>query len=507
MTPQADDELAALVEALQASLGEVRAKSARLEQALTEARDQQAATGEILRVISRSPADLHPVLETVAASAARLCESIDAAIYRPDGDRLLLVARHGAMPGGTLGEFSLPLVRGTASGRALLDGLTVHVADLSAADAEFPESVESARGHGVRAILCVPLMRGSSPVGVISLRRTEPELFTQRQVTLLETFADQAVIAIENARLLGELQARNADLTEALEQQTATAEILRVISSSPTDLQPVLDAVAESAARLCGATDANIFRVQDQSILLVASRGDIPSPPLRTRTIDRGSVTGRAIVDRRTIHVHDLAEESKSEYPISRAAQQQISHRTTLATPLLREGVALGAILIRRLEVRPFSEKQIKLLETFADQAVIAIENVRLFTELEARNGELRVALEQQTATGEVLKAISRSTVDLQPVLEILVENATRLAGAEGALIARSDGEAFRFLAEYGASPEFSEFWRLNVIRPGHASVIGRAASERRTVHIVDVLPIPSGSSTRPSRSRGIEPC
>src|SRR6266851_1631940 len=216
MTPHADAELAALVEALQASLGEVRAKSARLEQTLSEALEQQAATGEILRVISRSPADIHPVLETVAASAARLCESSDAAIYRPEGDRLVLVAHHGTIATGPLGEFSLPLVRGTAAGRAVLEAETVHV-----------------------AILCVPLMRGSSAVGVIALRRIGAHLFTERQVGLLETFADQAVIAIENARLLGELQARNADLTEALEQQTATSEILRVISSSPTDLQPV----------------------------------------------------------------------------------------------------------------------------------------------------------------------------------------------------------------------------------------------------------------------------
>jgi len=494
MTPQADAELAALVEALQASLGEVRARSARLEQALSAALEQQAATGEILRVISRSPADIRPVLETVAVSAARLCESSDAAIYRPEGDRLVLVAHHGTIATGPLGEFSLPLVRGTAAGRAVLEAQTVHVADLQADGTAFPESSESARRLGFRAILCVPLMRGSSAVGVIALRRIEAHLFTERQVGLLETFADQAVIAIENARLLGELQARNADLTEALEQQTATSEILRVISSSPTDLQPVLDAVAESAARLCGATDASIFRVQDQSILLVASRGDIPSPPLRTRTIDRGSVTGRAIVDRRTIHVHDLAEESKSEYPISRAAQQQISHRTTLATPLLREGVALGAILIRRMEVRPFSEKQIKLLETFADQAVIAIENVRLFTELEVRNEELRVALEQQTATSEVLKVIGRSTFDVQPVFETLAEHAVRLCEAERGLIFRFDGQFLRFTVGHNVSPALVEFFAQNPMAPGRGSNAGRAALERRTVHNHDVLSDPEYS-------------
>ena len=288
MTPQADPELAALVEALQASLSEVRAKSARLEKALAEARDQQAATGEILRVISGSPAELQPVLEAVAASAARLCESIDATIYRPDGDRLVLVAHHGAMPGGTLGEFSLPLVRGTASGRALLDGVTVHVADLSAEFRRVPRERRDGAEPG----------RPGRPLGPSDARvlRGRRDRAPPERARALHRAAGRPARDLRRPgghRHRERATARraagaNADLTEALEQQTATSEILRVISSSPTDLQPVLDAVAENAARLCGATDANIFRVQDESILLVASRGDIPSPPLRTRTIDRG---------------------------------------------------------------------------------------------------------------------------------------------------------------------------------------------------------------------------
>src|SRR5262249_46951585 len=259
----------------------------------------------------------------------------------------------------------------------------------------------------------------------ISLLRSEAGFFSKRQIDLLRTFADQAVIAIENVRLFKELESRNLDLTETLQQQAATGEILRVISSSPTDIQPVLDAVAENSARLCEAFDAQIYRVEGQDLRLVASFGSIPSSP--TRAISRGWVTGRSVVDRRTTHVHDLAAESDAEYGIGKETQRRAGHRTTLATPLLREGQPLGAILIRRMEVRPFSEKQIKLLETFADQAVIAIENVRLFKELEVRNRDLTETLEQQTATGEILRVISSSPTDVQPVLETIVRNAVQL--------------------------------------------------------------------------------
>ncbi|HEU4370825.1 MAG TPA: GAF domain-containing protein, partial [Methylomirabilota bacterium] len=464
---------------------ELEARNTELRVAL----EQQTATADVLRVISSSPTDIQPVLDTVAESAARLCQSQDASIFRRDGDRLLLVARHGPMSAGAAGHFSLALGPGSVNGRSVLEARPIHVADMQAAADEFPEGSEAARRFGHRTVLCVPMLREGVAIGSISLRRAASRLFTEQQVALLQTFADQAVIAIENVRLFTELQARNADLTEALEQQTATSEILRVISRSPTDLQPVLDAVAENAARLCNANDAKIYRVEGEFLVPSASHGPIPA--VERRPVSRGWVTGRAVVDRRTVHVTDLLAESDEEYPIGKATQRVTGHRTTLATPLLREGVALGAILIRRMEVLPFTDKQVKLLETFADQAVIAIENVRLFTALEARNGELRVALEQQTATSELLKVIGRSTFDLQPVFETLAENAVRLCEAERAFVFRYDGQRLRVVASHNASAELLAFVEQNPIAPGRHSAAARAALERRTIHIHDALDDP----------------
>ena len=310
---------------LKTDASRVRDLEMRLAEALkreAEALEQQTATSEILRVISSSPTDMQPVLDAVAASAARLCEAFDAAIWRRDGDRVHLAAHHGAMPEEPIGKLSLPLV-GSFVGRSVLDGRTIHSRDVQAEVDEFPATSEHARRIGFRAVLCVPLMREGVAIGSIALRRTEAELFTDRQVALLQTFADQAVIAIENVRLFKEREARNRDLT-------ATSEILRVIASSPTDLQPVLDALADSAARLCESFDSAIFRRDGERLLLVAHHG--PIPVAFTLPLVRGSVNGRAVLDGRAVHVADLQAEA-DEFPEGSALTRGRAFTHTSASP------------------------------------------------------------------------------------------------------------------------------------------------------------------------------
>ena len=313
--------------------------------------------------------------------------------------------------------------------------------------------------------------------------------FTTKQVELLETFADQAVIAIENVRLFEEVQARTAELQQSLEYQTATSDVLNVISRSPSEIQPVLDTIVETAGRLCDAYDAIILLREGDSLKVAAHRGPIPVD-FGDWPIGRGWVTGRAVVDRRPIHIHDLAAEG-DEFPDGHAMALRLGHRTILAAPLMRENMAIGAIAIRRTETRPFSEKQVAVLQTFADQAVIAIENVRLFEEVQARTREISAALEQQTATSEVLQIISRSKFDLQPVLKTLVETAARLCQAENVQIWLRQEEIYCLVAHNGFSPEYQEYARQHPIRPSRGTLVARTALEGARVHIHDVLSDP----------------
>jgi two-component system, NtrC family, sensor kinase len=447
-----------------------------------EALEQQTATSEILRVISSSPTDVQPVFDAIAASATRLCEAVNALIVRFDGQLLHLVAHHNVAPERLDAlERLYPgrANRGGVSGRVVLTHAVVHVEDVNA-DPEY--TLPQATTVGYRTALGVPMLRKGVAIGLILVARDRVAPFSGKQIALLQTFADQAVIAIENVRLFNEAEGRNRDLTEALDRQTATSEILRVISSSPTDTQPVFDTIAANAARLCAARDAQVLRVDGDVLRLVSAYGSPSMAPVRS--ISRGHAVGRAVIDRQTVHVRDMAQAVR-EFPETSAPQHGVE--SLLAVPLLRKDVAVGVIRISRTQIQPFTDAQIALLQTFADQAVIAIENVRLFTELQVRNGDLTEALDRQTATSEILRVISASRTDLQPVFDTIVRNAVRLSGASYGGVYRFDGELVHSVAHDGFTPEQLQQWRTTWPRPVTSpSLSCQAIKTRSPVRIRD---------------------
>jgi len=466
-------------------LGELQARTRDLEESL----EYQTATSDLLKVISRSTFDLQPILDTLVETGQRLCESDSAGLTIREGDVFRHVATRSLDPAydAFLRTRTFTPGRETVTGRVALTGEVVHIPDITTdPDFRLPEAATLGK---IRTNLGVPLRRDGSVVGTLNLGRERVEPFTERQIELVRTFADQAVIAIENARLLGELQARTRDLEESLEYQTATSDVLNVISRSTSDVQPVLDTVVETATRLCGSDSGTIAIREGEVYRYVASSTSAAEPEfwaiLRQRTTvpGRNSVAARVALEGRVVHIKDIRADPDFAVPESVTA----GYRTTLGVPLLREGAVLGTINLGRKRVEPFTERQIELVRTFADQAVIAMENARLLGELQARTLDLEESLEYQTATSEVLNVISRSTADVQPVLDTVAETAARLCGSDLAGITIREGEFYRYVSTSEADAEWWAIMRQRTIVPGHDSIAGRVALEGRVVHVADV--------------------
>src|SRR5262249_19784389 len=476
----------------------------RLLNELREALQQQTATADVLKVISRSAFDLRPIFDTMAESAVKLCEAERAFIFRFDGAVLRAVAAYNA--GSETKEFvdQNPIAPGrhSISARAALERRTVHVADVQA-DPDYAYAVRDV--DLIRTILAVPMLKGDELVGTITIYRLEVKPFNEKQIALIESFANQAVIAIENARLFEEVQARTKKLQDSLDRQTATSEELGVISRSPNEVQPVLDTIVATAQRLCQAERAIVWRPEGETFRVVAHRG-LPEERVESvysarRPVSGGNMVGRAILARRAVQIEDVATDP--ELVETHAFNRAGNIHTILAVPLLLKGEPIGVIALSRTRVPPFDDKQVALVEAFADQAVIAIENTRLFEAEQASKRELQESLEYQTATSDVLNVISRSTTDVQPVFDAIVKSAAKLFDPCIVNINSLEGAQLVFRAtasaRYELNIEAAKSFYPTPFDP-ERSAASRAILEKRIVEIPDAAAPDMPELTRKSQ-------
>ena len=470
---------------------------------LRESLQQQTATSEVLKVISSSPGDLQPVFESLLRNATQLCKAKFGTLYLREEGGVRLVAAYD-MPAKFYEVQSRAATQPAPGGPlegALKTKRAVQIPDLAATEVyrqRHPRAVDAVELGRIRTAVAVPMLKDDEPIGVISIHRPEVALFDEKQIALLTSFAAQAVIAIENARLLNELR-------ESLQQQTATADVLKVISRSTFDLQGVLDTLVELAARLCEADRANLWRPSGDVYRIAAGFALSPEheEALRRHSIRPGrySCVGRVLLEGKAVHITDA--QSDPEYNQADVLNIGVT-RTMLGVPLLREGIPIGVLVVTRSAVRPFTEKQIELIETFADQAVIAIENARLFEAEQERSRELSQALEQQTATSEVLQVISSSPGDLEPVFETMLAKAVRICDARFGNIFRWDGDALHLLAAHNVPIAFDDVRRRLPLRPSPGP-LGRMVATKTVVHVTDLAGEKSYIERAPSVVAAVE--
>ncbi|HLG85524.1 MAG TPA: GAF domain-containing protein, partial [Bradyrhizobium sp.] len=511
-------ELARRIAELERQAQAQAAENARLQHELAIARDRQSGAAEILSTIAATSGDAEHALRQIAETTVRLFNASSVTL-RIVGDptaanpwsRAIAVGPGGQRIAAAVAASDLKIGGRNFPGTVVAENRQIDMPDIfnvEPAYADFP-GLRHARAAGTLVMAGTPLRREGKAIGALIVHRDRAEPFTAEELALQQTFADQAVIAIENSRLFDEVQARTRDLSESLQQQTATAEVLKVISRSAFDLQTVLDTLAESATRLCEADEGVIFRPIGGDAFRLAAGYGIPEHKrafLRSQSItaDSPAAAALALRERRIVHIEDSLASTAYRFP-----DEPEPARSKLGVPLLREGIAVGVFVLVRMEQRPFTAKQIELVQTFADQAVIAIENARLFDELQARTRDLTEALQQQTATADVLKVISRSTFDLQTVLETLIKSAVELSGANRGSIFLRDGDVFPLKAASSTTPEFLQYWAANPPRAGRGSATSRVIASGKVEIIPDVLEdpevqMPAGALARIRATLGV---